>query len=64
MVVPDSVKEKVGELPDISGMSKVRPVHPKSVLESEELSDCCLNLNRPFKIAMALVPLLATYLAV
>ena len=24
MVVPDSVKEKVGELPDISGMSKVR----------------------------------------
>ena len=36
MVVPDSVKEKVGELPDISGMSKVRPVDPKSVLESEE----------------------------
>ena len=28
MVVPDSVKEKVGELPDISGMSKVRTVNP------------------------------------
>ena len=34
MVVPDSVKEKVGELPDISGMSKVRPV--ESVLQSLE----------------------------
>ena len=25
MVVPDVVKEKVGELPDVSGMSKVSP---------------------------------------
>ena len=34
MVVPDSVKEKVGELPDISGMSKVRTVkNPESVFD-------------------------------
>ena len=33
MVVPDSVKEKVGELPDISGMSKVRNVSLNLIFE-------------------------------
>ena len=44
MVVPDSVKEKVGELPDISGMSKVRPV----VLETDFFGG---NLNPKKEIA-------------
>merc|ERR1712156_6875 len=49
MVVPDSVKEKVGELPDISGMSKEDP----SALVKQLYDQSCSVFGEKFHMEYA-----------